>query len=183
MPGLIQLPPLNKEDHPGTKFWEASAWEEWVKSQKEKGGFSSHVPGQGTNSSWMEDESGNPIPERRRQAIHREARQMWADMRHYKIEPMPFGAMPSSVVEFFCVKIAFKFSEFRLCADDWKADRLWMENFLSAGQPDRRARKAANKGADERGNGELQKMPPPQQEPGSTEVSTFRWFHESAFLC
>ena len=111
-PDHIRLPPLNKTDHPGAKFWEASAWEEWVDAGKEKGIFKSRVAGQGINSSWMEDSNGDPIPERRRKAIRKEARQTWADIRHHGIALVPFGAMPSSVMEFFRAKMAFKFPEF-----------------------------------------------------------------------
>ena len=71
-----------------------------------------------------------------------------------------------------------------------------MENFSSAVQPVRRARKAAGKkAAEEPGNGEPQQVSPPQQasppqqpgddepqrvspprqEPESTEVSTLHW--------
>ena len=120
------------------------AWTDRVARLKEKGEIKSGTQGEGVNSSWMEDEDGNRVDITRQKTILREARLTWLTMRDFGVELANHGDVTGPVLEYFYALMETKFFELRLCADHWKADQIWRENFSSWKQPKREARATLN---------------------------------------
>ena len=106
-------------------------WAEWAEEQKEKGLFKARVQGEGMNSSWLEDENGNRVDRHRQQLVLGEARRTWFTMREFEIKLAPHGNMSIPTLDYFCAKMELSFLELKLCANHWKADKMWRENFSS----------------------------------------------------
>ena len=129
--GITMPLPLDRHDWLLVKFWEKRDWEVWVKEQKEKGSFQTRVRGAGVNSSWMEDENGNRVSLARQGEILEEVRRTWLTMEAFGVSVQVYGSTDGYTLNYFRAKMESKFQEFRLCANHWKADRAWVENFSS----------------------------------------------------
>lgn len=124
--------PLNKNDYPGClESWEEATWERLSAEKKELGKFKSGVRGEGINSSWLEKEDGTRVPVVRQSLILGEARRTWITMRDFGIELVSFHDTPIPTRDYFRATMETQYIELRLCADHWKADKLWKENFSS----------------------------------------------------
>jgi hypothetical protein len=129
---LVKMPPpLERDAFPACRFWEESKWAAWAKEEKEKGSFKSRVQGEGVNSSWMEDEKGNRVDLPRQQVILAEARHTWVTMKSFKVDFAVYHDTPVPTLDYFRAKMEMGFRELRLCADHWKANKAWKENFSS----------------------------------------------------
>lgn len=134
-PYVVMPEPLSESEYRGIKFWEEVEWEKWCKEGKEKGIFKIGVPGEGINSSWMEDKNGNRIDCARQGKLLREARRTWITMRGFEVNITVYMNTPAPTLDYFRARMEGMFFELRLCADHWKADRVWKENFSSWEQP------------------------------------------------
>lgn len=123
--------PRSKVAHPRVVFWTEADWEKWKMLQKETKEPGRSKPGEGINSSWMEDENGVRVHITRQQQILRAARQTWVTMRSFRIDLTVFLGTPVPTVDYFRAKLESAFLELQLCADHWKVNRLWMENYSS----------------------------------------------------
>jgi len=131
-PHVVMPTPLSRDAHPGPKFWNSEReWIAWREAEKEKGSFRLGVQGGGINSSWMEDENGNRVNLNRQQKILAEARRTWITMAAWQIPTAVYGGVDSLTLDYFRAKMELEFPELRLCADHWKTDQLWRENFSS----------------------------------------------------
>jgi len=143
--GIVMPPPLNRAEWLLVKFWEKWEWEKWAKEEKEKGNFQSGVQGAGVNSSWMEDENGNRVSLARQREIMDEVRRTWITLRSIETDLKVYGNTNGFILNFFRAKLESTFQEFRLCANHWKADRVWIENFSSwKNQPETRLARQSN---------------------------------------
>ena len=164
-PYVVMPSPLSKDTYPNSRFWEKSVWEAWSKGEKEKGTFRSRARGEGMNSSWMEDASGNRVSLIRQQEILGEARRTWVTMRDFKVNFTVFRHTGAPTLDYFRARMEVLCFELQLCAGHWKADKLWRENFSSwSDQPS--------------STGEPQDTPQPEQP--SKKVSRFSP-HRSTF--
>ena len=146
-PNIAMLPSLRREEYPHTRFWERVAWDKWVSTENEKGSFNTGVQGQGVNSSFMEDENGERVPIARQRQILDEAHSCWRTMRGFNINLMVFREMPATTMDYFRAWMESKCLELRLCANHWKADKVWGENFSSwNSNKSRRTTKPQNNG-------------------------------------
>ena len=134
-PDVVMPAPLSRDVYPNTRFWEEDEWEEWSKQGKEKGTFKSRVPGEGVNSSWMVDMSGKRVERKLQRKILGEARHTWVTMRAFEVDFTVFKHTPMPSLDYFRARMESRFPELQLCADHWKADRVWKENFSSWDQP------------------------------------------------
>ena len=130
-PDVVTPPVRNRNDYPHIKFWEEHEWELWTKDGKESGSFKSCVQGEGVNSSWMEYATGERVDLGRQKKILGEARRTWVTMRNFKVKLDTFREMGAPTVEYFRARMELKFPELQLCADHWKADKIWGENYSS----------------------------------------------------
>lgn len=126
-------PPLKKEMYPKPEelFWEEEDWEKWMKKGKEKGVFKRGKQGEGVNSSWMLNQDRTRVSRDRQQQIIGEARHIWVTMRSFKIDFTVFRGTDLPTLDYFRARVETAFPELQLCANHWKADRLWMENYSS----------------------------------------------------
>jgi len=132
-----------------------------VQIQSEKGGFKPGVKGEGINSSWMEDSNGNRVHKDRQDQILGAARKTWRTMESFEVGMASYTSVPGPVLNYFRAKMESMFEELRFCADHWKTDAIWKENFSSTGL--RRARPSrSKKKVDQQG-------PPPEGTGGSSE--------------
>ena len=128
----VSMPkPLNKDRFPHARFWERDLWQEWVTKEKEKGSFSTGVRGKGANSSFLEDEDGTRVGLARQTKILGRAYLHWRTMRDAEVDLKPYSNMPAGPLDYFRAKMESDFPELQLCADHWKADEVWQENFSS----------------------------------------------------
>jgi len=130
-PDAVMPAPLKRNDYPDSRFWEKHMWSEWSKKEKEKGSFSLRTQGQGVNSSWMEDENGNRVSVIRQRQILDEARHTWLTMWSFDVGFSTYTKTPVPTLNFFRARMGSKFLELQLCADHWKTDELWKENYSS----------------------------------------------------
>jgi hypothetical protein len=166
--GIVMPDPLEKSKYPGLKFWERHMWVEWVNREKEKGTFKNRVQGEGVNSSFMEDEDGNRVHRHRQKQILDETRHTWCTMKYYGIDLKVYSKMPVTVLDYFRAAMKSKFPELQLCADHWKVDEIWHENFSSWQPSPQQSQK--------------EKRKPHQQEPPSKMVGQSELFLSVHFL-
>lgn len=120
---------LNRNDSPLCRFWEEPVWAAWVVEEKERGSLKLGVRGQGANSSWMEDRNGQRLGSDRQKKIFKEMRATWRDMQDFNIPLKVLTGMPATSLNYFRARMESVCPELQLCADHWKVDQLWMENF------------------------------------------------------
>jgi len=143
-PGVVMPIPLERDDYPDPKFWLESMWLEWSQREAERGTFTPGVEGAGVNSSWMEDTSGNRVNLEKQRCILNAARKTWGATRHGRVTLGIYSHTPAGTLDYFRARMEMMFLELRLCADHWKTDKLWTENFSSwAKLPQRRTEKAS----------------------------------------
>ena len=87
---------------------------------------------QGANSSWMEDRFGNRVNSERQKKILKEMRATWQNMEGFNIAVKPIRCMPVTSLNYFRARTEAICLELQLCADHWKADQLWKENFSAS---------------------------------------------------
>ena len=131
MPDVVMPKPLDQNAYPYSTFWVEKSWEAWVEVEKESGLFSSHKQGEGINSSWMVDADGDRVDVDQQQKILGEARRTWNTMAAFEIPLTTYRLAPVPTLDYFRARMESKFWELQLCADHWKADRVWKENFSS----------------------------------------------------
>lgn len=130
-PGVVMPIPLKRDDYPDPKFWQESMWSEWSQREVERGTFTSGVEGAGVNSSWMEDTSGNRVNLDKQRRILDAARKTWSAIRNGRVSFGIYSNTPADTLDYFRARMEMMFPELRLCADHWKTDQLWIENFSS----------------------------------------------------
>lgn len=133
-PVVSMSEPYNRKDYPRCKFWTEDAWREWVKEEKEKGSFKpgNRKQGEGVNSSFMEDEYGNRVELRLQKQILKEASRTWISMKGFGVEVTVHRYMPSPALDYFRSRMESKFEILRFCADHWKSDQVWRENYSAS---------------------------------------------------
>ena len=136
-PEVVPLDPLNQDDY-RTQFWVRARWQEDRDKGIERGAFNSGKQGQGVNSSFLEDENGERVSLTRQNEIHEEVHTTWRTMHQFKIELKPLGSMGAPAREYFRKRMEVVCPELQLCANHWKSDKLWSENFSSWTKPARR---------------------------------------------
>lgn len=145
-PDVVMPLALNRNNHPHAKFWEEHEWEQWAREEKEEGMFKSGMQGEGVNSSWMENAMGERVDIARQQKILKEAHRTWVTMKCFGIELIVLGGMAVTSLDYFHARMELKFPELQLCADHWKVDRIWTENFSSWAYTYKQAKKASQSG-------------------------------------
>lgn len=121
--------PLDKNHYGNLKFWDEHKWAEWVGEEKEKGTFK-NCQGQGVNSSWMENTAGDHVGLSIQRDILHTARTVWTTMA-LVVGLDIYSKMPVTTLDYFRAKMESDHLELQLCANHWKADKLWKENFSS----------------------------------------------------
>jgi len=126
--------PLEQTAYPTSVFWKEKDWEDWVKREKEKGKFK-RTRGEGVNSSWMVNADGERVDLDQQQRILGEARRTWNTMTTFQIPLTTHRWASVPILDYFRARMESKFPELQLCADHWKADRVWKENYSSWNKP------------------------------------------------
>jgi len=142
-PGVVMPIPLERDAYPSSKFWQESMWLEWSEREAERGEFLSGVEGEGVNSSWMEDAGGNRVNLDRQRRVLNAARKTWSATRNYNVDFGVYSKTPADTLDCFRARMEIMFPEIQTCADHWKTDRLWIENFSSWIQTLHRPKKAS----------------------------------------
>ena len=138
---VVMPPPLDGADYPKLRHsWEEKDWEDWASTGKEEGLFDPGVQGAGVNSSWMQRQDGERVELARQKKILKGARRIWVTMKDFGIVLKPEGGIPLPTLNYFRAAMESQFFELRLCADHWKTDRVWTENFSSWRNPPRRSK-------------------------------------------
>ena len=157
----VMPPPLNRADYPKLRHtWEENDWENWVMIGKENAQFRPGVQGAGVNSSWMQNQDGGRIDLPQQKRILKEARRIWVTMKDFNVPLKTETGVALPTLNYFRAMMESQFFELRLCADHWKVDRVWTENFSSWRSPSK-----PSKG--HRGDGDGTSQP----EPTSGKVS------------
>ena len=138
-PDLVKLEPLNEEDY-NTQFWTLTKWTEGIGEGLETTRLQAGKHGQGVNSSFLENEDGERVSVTRQDEILDEARTTWRTMEKFHINLTPNGGLDAPTREYFRRRMAVNCHELRLCANHWKADKVWGQNFSSWRQPTRKPR-------------------------------------------
>ena len=136
--------PLKKDEFPNTRFWERDLWQDWVKIGKERGSFNAGVRGKGVNSSFLEDRDGNRVPLKRQKQVLNEVSLEWRTMKDAGVDLKPYSEMSARPLEYFRAMMESSFFELRLCADHWKADEIWQQNFSSWSNKSRKISRTKN---------------------------------------
>lgn len=131
-PEVKMLNPLHQVDYPDCMFWEEATWTRWAEDMKESGAIDHGTPGRGINSSWLEDSDGIRVDRNRQGKIHDEMRATWLNMEDFNIPIKVWKSMPAVSLNYFRARMESVCPELQLCADHWKANRLWKENFLAS---------------------------------------------------
>ena len=79
----------------------------------------------------MEDTSGNHINLDKQWRILDVAHKTWSTIRNGRVSFGIYSNTPADTLDYFCARMEMMFPELRLCADHWKTDQLWIENFSS----------------------------------------------------
>ena len=123
--------PLRHTDHIDCMFWEEATWTRWVEEMREIGSIGPGT-GRSINSSWLEDSNGIRVDRNRQGKVLDEMRATWLNMEDFNIPIKRFTSMPATSLNYFRARMESVCPELQLCADHWKADRLWKENFSAS---------------------------------------------------
>ncbi|KIK15069.1 hypothetical protein PISMIDRAFT_16790 [Pisolithus microcarpus 441] len=119
------LPQLNHTDYPKTRSWTEEEWKGWCTTPE----------GQCSNlqTSFLEDDTGRPLPNTRVTHILQAMRGIWHGFRkHGAIDGQTtWASMPLMVKNTFRIEITRAFPELNLCADSWKSDMLAKRHYPS----------------------------------------------------
>lgn len=119
------LPQLNRADYPKTRSWTEEEWKGWCTTPE----------GQRSNlqTSFLEDDTGRPLPNTRVTHILQAMRGIWHRFRkHGAIDGQTtWASMPLMVKNMFRIEITRAFPELNLCADSWKSDMLAKRHYPS----------------------------------------------------
>ena len=123
---------LNERDYPQCRFWEEPVWAAWISEERERGSLNPGICGKGANSSWMEDRNGHRVCFNQQAKILDEMRATWRNMEDFNISMKSFTSMPATSLNYFRARMELMCPELQLCANHWKVDRLWKENFSAS---------------------------------------------------
>ena len=79
----------------------------------------------------MEDTSGNHINLGKQRHILNAAHKTWGAVRGGRVTLGIYSNTPADTLDYFRARMEMMFLELQLCADHWKTDKLWTENFSS----------------------------------------------------
>ena len=127
------LPNAEREHYPLVKYWYRHEWNTAESNLVGAGAHGKARAAQGENVTlrFIEDENGNIIDGFRATAMRRFARELWAGLNRVGKAPKTWGKVDAAVAAQYRNEMERKFSELRLCGDNWKADFIATLNYPS----------------------------------------------------
>ena len=121
----LPLPQLNREDYKEVKMWYSQEYSGVRKGEKKDDEDTPEASsGSSALSSYMEDATGNHIPEPERIDIRERARVFWEEILHADRAPPVWKAAPKDIKDEFTHILESEFPWIRLCAKHWKAKKI-----------------------------------------------------------
>lgn len=131
--------PLKKEDYPNVRFWTRPEWMNHLKNSSDSSSYGTEsvrgrtLMSQGINKTakYIEDGSGNPVDGYKLRDMLTHMRSMWSTLLSLNRAPTTWGKADMEIFRHFRHEMRFKFPEFALCENDWKADYLATTHYPS----------------------------------------------------
>jgi hypothetical protein len=134
-------PPADQSQFPCVKFWHKR---DWTTFQKDTKGLSKPYrkavtvrgkvrasQGENVTMLFVENEGGDVIDGDRASEIRRVARSIWVQLASAGKAPRSWGKADIVTAEHYKREMRLRFPELRLCALDWKAEQIAIENYPS----------------------------------------------------
>ena len=141
------LPQLNRADYKYVKRWDSNVY---LSDRKGKTRRGEEPPAEKQNysvlSSFMEDENGDQVPEKKKKAARAVAKGFFEELLTGKTAPVVWGSAPLSARYHLISILESQFPFLRLCEDHWKANMV-ATNSYSQWYPTAMAREATKKRA------------------------------------
>ena len=130
---LNMLPTAEREHYPLVKYWYRREWNITESNLVGAGAHGKARAAQGENVTlrFIEDENGSIIDGFRASAMRRFARELWAGLNRVGKAPKSWGKVDAAVAAQYRNEMERKFSELRLCDNNWKADFIATLNYPS----------------------------------------------------
>lgn len=133
---LNMLPAAEREHYPSVKYWYRHEWSTAEVNLVAHIGAGAHgkaraAQGENVTLRFIEDEEGNIIDGFRATAMRRFARELWAGLNSVGKAPKTWGKVDATVAAQYRNEMERRFSELRLCDNNWKSDYIATLNYPS----------------------------------------------------
>jgi len=105
------------DDYPDVSFWHETDWNAHSDKQRDAGNTVNKL-------SFLIDEDGNPVPEKRSKEMTEHAKQAWTQLYYHRLDPLSWKKKTEDARCYFSATMRAKFSEFRYCDGNWKLERF-----------------------------------------------------------